>query len=61
MTYFNFDGFHTRGQSYKANVVINDIKNGFNKLNFTLNYINLMLIIPKKFYGIDPRYDIEEL
>ena len=30
------------GQSYKTNFGINYIKNGFNKLNLTLNYINLV-------------------
>ena len=30
----------TRGQSYKANFDVNYIKKGFNKLNFTMNYIS---------------------
>ena len=33
-----------KGQSYKANFDINYIKNGLNKLNFTLNYINFDVI-----------------
>ena len=43
--FFNFlqQSWH-RGQSYKANSGINYIKNGFNKLNFTLNYINFDVI-----------------
>ena len=35
----------TWGQSYIANF---GIKNGFNKLNFTLNYINFGVIYAKK-------------
>ena len=40
--------FVNRGQSYKANFDINYIKNGLNKLNFTLNYINFDVIFAKK-------------
>ena len=36
------------GQSYKANLGMNYIKNGFNKLNFPLNYINFDVINAKK-------------
>ena len=36
------------GQSYKANFGIKYIKKGFNKLNFTLNYINFAVIYAKK-------------
>ena len=35
------------GQSYKAKFSVNNIKNGFNKLNFTLNYINFDVIYIK--------------
>ena len=35
-------------QSYKANFGINYIKNGFNTLNFTLNYINFDVIYTKE-------------
>ena len=35
------------GQSYKANFDVNYIKNGFNKLNFALNYINMHVIYIK--------------
>ena len=45
----NFLDFsHSRGQSYKANFGINYIKNGFNQLNFTLNYVNFDVIYAKK-------------
>ena len=37
-----------QGQSYKANFGINYIRNGLNKLNFTLNYINFDVIYAKK-------------
>ena len=37
-------GEYPRGQSYKANFGIRYIKNGFNKLNFTLNYNNFDII-----------------
>ena len=40
--------FQFWGQSYKANFGINYIKNGLNKLNFTLNYINFVEIYAKK-------------
>ena len=40
--------FSIWGQSYKANFGINNIKNGLNKLNFTLNYINFDVIYAKK-------------
>ena len=40
--------FLFRGQSYKAIFGINYIKNGINKLNFTLNYINFDVIYAKK-------------
>ena len=36
------------GQSNKAHFGINYIKNGFNKLNFTLNYINFDVIFAQK-------------
>ena len=36
------------GQSYKANFGLNYTKNGLNKLNFTLNYINFDVIYAKK-------------
>ena len=43
------------GQSCKADFGINSIKNGFNKLNFTLNYINFDVIYAKKsFIGLTP-------
>ena len=41
-------GVVSRGQSYKANFGINNIKNGLNKLNFTLNHINFDVIYAKK-------------
>ena len=45
----NFNNFDlTGGQSYKANFGINYIKNGPNKLNFTLNYLNFDVISDKK-------------
>ena len=40
--------FSIWGQSYKANFGINNIKNGLNKPNFTLNYINFDVIYAKK-------------
>ena len=41
------------GQSYKSNVVVNYNKNGFNKLNFTLNYNNFDGVELDKFYKND--------
>ena len=35
-------------QSYEANFGINYIKNGLDKLNFTLNYINFDVIYAEK-------------
>ena len=36
------------GRPDKASFGVNYIKNGFNKLNFTLNYINFDVIYAKK-------------
>ena len=44
-----------QGSIYKENFGIDYIKNRFNKLKFTLNYINFDVIHTKKFYRIDPR------
>ena len=46
----------TRGQSYKADFGINYIKNGFNQLKFTLNYINFDVIYIKLVYKMDPMF-----
>ena len=42
--------YPTWGQSYKANFGVNYIKNGFSKLNWTLNYINLDVIYARKVF-----------
>ena len=36
------------GQSYKTNFGIKYIRNGFNKQNVTMNYINFYVIYAKK-------------
>ena len=46
--------FEIWDQSYEADFGITCIKNGFNKLNFTLNYINFDVIYTKKVLGLTP-------
>ena len=49
MSLLNFSlVYRNWGQSYKADFGINYVKNGFNKLNFTLNYINFDVMYAKK-------------